>query len=153
MTTRLWDDDDRLLGDLATALKPSSEFADRLRRAAEAAWSWRRIDEELEFASLVHDSLLDARVGLRGIDPDTYRTVLFEGASASVQLERAGAVVVGQVIPPEPGRLTVEAASGDRLDIEVDDVGCFSLDDVPDGPIRLRWHAPPVNLVTDWIGL
>ncbi|GAB1692033.1 hypothetical protein [Krasilnikovia sp. M28-CT-15] len=152
MASQAWNDDELLLQDLATALRTAQPLTPALRRAGEAAYAWRTIDEELELASLVFDSVLEAEPAMvRGPDVENYRTVLFEGRSVSVQVERSGDVVVGQVMPPQPGKLSVEGANGHTASVDVDELGCFSLDELPAEPIRLRWEADAARLVTGWM--
>ncbi|WP_433796988.1 hypothetical protein [Actinoplanes sp. CA-252034] len=153
METRIQDDDGNdhdavLLGELAAAMRESGHLTERVR-AASAVWTWRGIDEELELASLSYDSLIDAGATVRSAAD--IRTVLFTGDTAEVQVERDGDQLVGQVIPPAPGRLTAEGAGGLRAESAIDDVGCFSVA-VPVGePFRLRVEAAPVRLMTDWV--
>jgi hypothetical protein len=151
MTSPAWNDDERLLQELASALRTAQPLDAALRRAGEAAFSWHAFEEELELAGLVYDSVLETSSPSRGPDVENYRTVLFEAPSVSVQLERNGDVVVGQVMPPGPGRLTLEGGHGCCAPIEVDEVGCFCLENMPAGPIRLRWDGEAVHLVTSWM--
>ncbi|RZU54506.1 hypothetical protein EV385_6457 [Krasilnikovia cinnamomea] len=152
MASQAWNDDELLLQDLAAALRTAQPLTPALQRAGEAAFAWRTIDEELELASLVFDSVLEPELAaVRGPDVENYRTVLFEGRSVSVQVERSGDVVVGQVMPPQPGKLSVEGANGHMASVDVDELGCFSLDELPAEPIRLRWEADATRLVTGWM--
>jgi hypothetical protein len=140
-----------MLAELAEALESVAGGAARMRAAGEAAYTWHRVDEELEFASLAYDSLLDPDVVVRGAQ--MHRTVLFEGASGSVELQRSGDTLVGQVIPPENGEISLVAASGQVTDAEVDELGCFHLEGVPAEPVKFRWRTATASLVTDWIRL
>ncbi|MCA2211380.1 hypothetical protein [Jidongwangia harbinensis] len=151
MTTQGWDDDDAILREVATALREVEHVAGPVRAAGEAAYTWRGIDEELELASLAYDSLLDVGPAVRATAVDGGRTLLFTGPSASVQVEHDSGMVVGQLIPPGPGRLTVEGGDGYRAEWEVDEVGCFSFRPPAAEPVRLRVRADSVELVTDWI--
>ena len=152
MASQAWSDDERLLQELTAVLRAVEPLAAGLQRAGEAAFSWRTIDEELELASLVYDSVL-AEEAVRGPAAENYRMVLFEGRSVSVQVERNGDVVVGQVMPPGPGQLTLEGANGHRAEVDVDELGCFCLEQLPAEPIRLRWDSDSAHLVTAWMRL
>ncbi len=143
-------DEEATLRELASALREVDHLSERVRNAGDAVWTWRGIDEELELAALTYDSLLRAGPALRS-GADGSRTVRFTGPSAEIQLEREGDLVVGQLVPPQPGRLTVEGARGHRAESEIDEVGCLSFTP-PDGePVRLRVRAGTVDLLTDWI--
>ncbi|GIF41410.1 hypothetical protein [Actinoplanes xinjiangensis] len=148
MTAESWDDD-AMLHELAAAVRDAGHLTGRVRTAGTAAWTWRGIDEEWELASLTYDSLIDAGPAVRAADAG--RTVLFTGDTAEVQVERDGELLVGQVIPPAPGRLTAEGAQGHRTESEVDEVGCFSVALPAGEPVRLRVNAGAARLVTDWI--
>ncbi|MDI6104929.1 hypothetical protein QLQ12_40720 [Actinoplanes sp. NEAU-A12] len=149
MTMQSWDDD-AMLREMASALREAGHLTGRVRAAGDAAWTWRGIDEELELAALTYDSLLRAGPELRS-ESAGGRTVRFTGPSAEVHLEREADAVVGQLVPPRPGRLTVEGARGHHAEAEIDEVGCLSFTP-PDGePVRLRVRAGTVDLVTDWI--
>ncbi|GIE78774.1 hypothetical protein Aph02nite_47240 [Actinoplanes philippinensis] len=149
MSTTDEEADDMLVGELAAAMRESGHLTERVR-AAGAVWTWRGIDEELELAGLTYDSLIDAGASVRSGTAGN-RTVLFTGESAEVQVERDAEQLIGQLIPPGPGRLTAEGAQGPTAEAQIDEVGCFSVD-VPVGePFRLRVEAGPVRLRTDWI--
>jgi len=150
MSTQGWDDD-AILREVATALREVEHLAEPVRVAGEAAYTWRGVDEELELASLAYDSLLEAGPAVRAAAVDGGRTLLFTGPSGSVQVEHDAGLVVGQLIPPGPGRLTVEGGNGYHAESEVDEVGCFSFRPPDAKPIRLRVTADSVDLVTDWI--
>lgn len=151
MTSQAFHDDDQLLHELADALRAADPLTAALQRAGEAAFSWRTIDAELEVAGLVYDSELAAGAPVRGPTTENYRTVLFEGRSVALQLERNGDEIVGQVVPPGPGQLTVEGTHGHSAAVDVDELGCFYLEDLPAEPIRLRWDSDAAHLVTAWM--
>lgn len=152
MTSRVSDDDERLLDRLAEALTLAEPLAARIRQLGDGAYAWHGVDAELESAGVVYDSLIDADAGVRGGE-DVPRTVMFEADTVSVELERTGDQVVGQIIPPRSGVIALVPAGGAATEAQVDDLGCFSFDRVPAGPVRLRWSTPAQAVVTDWIRL
>lgn len=151
MTSRRWDDDDQLLHDLGEALRAPGTLTDRIRRLGTEAYAWRGIDEELEFAGLVFDSALEATAGVRAAPLSTPRSVRFESGAVCVHLERAGDLLVGQVVPAGPGTLSMITAGGTTTTVEVDELGCFTIDGPPAEPVRLTWRTPTTGLITDWI--
>lgn len=125
--------------------------------AARASYAWRTIDAEL--AELAYDSLLDddRLVGVRS--GDAPRTLTFEGPAFSVELEVAeeGAKrrLLGQLVPPRPGRIEVRH-SGGLLTLGADEVGRFSAAGVIAGPVSLRCRLDGVEgppLETAWVSV
>jgi hypothetical protein len=153
MTSRRWDDDERLLQDLAEALGTAGGLAEGIRQLGDGAFAWHGVDEELELASLVYDSSLDSTLVVRGEPAQAQRTVLFESSAVSVQVEKLGELLVGQVIPPDRGTISLVSAGGDVIEVDVDELGCFSIEALPVEPVRLRWRTPAASLVTDWVRL
>jgi hypothetical protein len=153
MTARQWDDDERLLGDLAAATAPSAVLAGRVRQLGHGAFAWHGVDAELELASLVYDSSMDPTLVVRGDPAEAPRTVLFETAAVSVQVEKVGGGLVGQVVPAERGTVTLVTAGGEVADADVDELGRFSLAALPSEPVRLRWRTSAASLVTEWVRL
>jgi hypothetical protein len=90
---------------------------------------------------------------VRGDTAEAQRTVLFEAAAVSVQVEKVGEVLVGQVVPGERGTIALVTAGGEVTEAEVDELGRFSLPALPAEPVRLRWRTPGTSLVTDWVRL
>ncbi|MEU4423103.1 hypothetical protein AB0F81_20960 [Actinoplanes sp. NPDC024001] len=150
MAWRPSDDDERLLRDLASALGGVTAVQDRIAALGEGAFAWYGVDEELEFAGLVHDSLLDGELVVRG---ELHRTVMFACSSVTVQVERSAGLVVGQVVPAVEGDICVLLAGGECSWIRTDELGCFSLPAVPPEAFRLRWRSATADVITDWIRL
>ena len=86
-------------------------------------------------------------------DPDDARVLVFTASPLSLELEVMPGRVVGQIVPPGPGEIWVEAADGVTFHVEADDVGFFDLPGMPRGPVRLRCDTPTGRLVTDWVRL
>jgi hypothetical protein len=147
-----WDDDQRLMDDLAEAIR-AAPIAGTVAEHARNAWCWRTVDEDLLVASLSFDSL-DEPIGvLRSAPDDQPRTLVFTAMPLSIELEINARGVLGQVVPPGEGEITVEASDGTVLEATADDLGFFVFPSVPEGPVRLRCETATGRLVTHWVRL
>jgi len=117
----------------------------------EVASSRRSVDQDLRASLSVAQSLEGVRQ-LRS-DPGNSRVLVFTASSLSLELEVISDRVVGQIVPPGPGEIHVEAVDGGVVQVEADDVGFFELPDMPYGLVRLRCGTPTGRLVTDWVRL
>lgn len=123
--------------------------------AAKSQFAYRTLDEEL--AELAYDSAVadDAMAGVRSTAA-TGRLLTFESAGLTVEVEAqpggAGRFrILGQLVPPGPGSVELRHASG-LVSVEADEVGRFSVEGVPAGPVSLRCRpAGGVPVVTDWV--
>jgi hypothetical protein len=150
MTRPNWDDDERLLQDLAQAVRATAPLARTVADHAEGALSWRTIDEEL--ASLTFDSSLEPVLESRA-DPGEARVLVFTSPPLSVELEVLSDQVVGQILPPAAGEIVIETSDGAEYRVDADDLGFFELPSLPDGPVRLRCDTATGRVVTDWVRL
>lgn len=148
MTQPRWTDDDELLADLRDALGAGTPVSGREVDAAQAAWTWRTVDAEL--ATLSYDSLLDDRVLVRGA-VSAPRSLVFDAADLTVELEVTAGRVVGQLVPPGPGEVVLETESAQETPIATDEAGCFTLAPAPGALVRLRCTTPSTTVVTDWV--
>ena len=151
MTTPQWRDDDSLLADLRQALAEAGPVTETMREAGRAAYSWRSIDDELELASLVFDSAVDAGPLVRDGAGDHPRSLVFEGPEMSLHLEVSPQALMGQLVPVSPGEVVVRWHDGRQTRLEADDVGMFSLSPAPDGTFRVEARAQGRTIVTEWI--
>jgi hypothetical protein len=90
--------------------------------------------------------------GLRS-DPEDARVLVFTASPLSLELEVISGRVVGQIFPPGPGEIRVEASDGAIFQVEADEAGFFDLPGLPSSPVRLRCDTPNGRLVTDWVRL
>lgn len=139
------------MGSVAGAIDPPPPLLLELGRAA---FSLRRVDAEL--IELVDDSA-DELVGVRGATSQE-RLLSFEGRAVSLDLQvtvEAGHVrLIGQVVPVPAGGAVVHVESPDRpvASTDVDTVGGFAIDEVPEGLLRLRIErGGEVAVTTAWI--
>ena len=141
--------DDELLAELGEALRQAGRPTETMTAAAEAAFAWRTIDAEL--AALTYDSLEDEAVLVR--DGGGPRSLTFEGGGISVEIEHTAEGLVGQLVPPVRGRLTLWAPGGALDETSTNDLGCFSFTGARRGPVRLRCVTVSAELITEWVHL
>lgn len=96
--------------------------------AARSAFAFRRIDAEL--AELSEDSLAAMRAGEAG-EEETERVLTFTVGERSIEMEAmaeaTGWRLVGQLVPPTQGHVTVRSGSGDHVDeFDTDSLGRFA---------------------------
>ncbi len=153
MTFDIRDDDD-LLGALREALKSAEHpQLDLVVANAKDAFSYQRLDEEL--AQLVYDSLLDTGAPAAVRAGDSTRTVVFENEAISIEIEIIGDTIVGQVAPPGEVRITVEMPEQEAIQVQADELGCFSLtaasfNALSRGPLRLQIERNQRVTTTEW---
>jgi hypothetical protein len=150
--TRRWDEDEELLDDLAAAMRDVDPTAQRVAAAAEGLYSWRTVDQELFLASLSFDSSAHATSPVRG-DAGDARVLVFDAAPLSVELEVTADRITGQIIPPSPGEIVVEADGGPPVRLTADEHGFFVVTGLPTGRIRVRCDTTTSRVVTDWVVL
>jgi len=137
------------IGRVHERVDPVPEF---VREAGRAAFAWR--DPDAAVAELVADGAL-ADAGVRAAGGPRLLTFALGDLSVDLEVHAHGAHrrVLGMLRPVAPGRL--HARHGDaEVDVALDALGRFVLEDLPAGPFRLRWRpadGPPV--VTSWITL
>lgn len=62
--------------------------------------------------------------------------------------------LLGQLIPPQSGRVELQTLAGEATNGEIDEVGCFSIEPKPDGQFRLRFRADgQPDVLTGWLTL
>jgi hypothetical protein len=151
MIQHRWDDDQHILDDLSDALREAA-LAGTIAEYGKGAYAWRTVDQDLLLASLSFDSSLE-RVQERRADPDDPRVLVFTASPLSLELEVLPDRIVGQIVPPGPGEIRVEAADGVIFRVEADHAGFFDFPGMPRGLVRLRCDTPTGRLLTDWVRL
>lgn len=148
MNSPRWSDDE-LMRELGAALA-EAPVEDAVTRAARAAFAWRTVDQDLEMLSLA-DSELTAGTLVRGTGPGAPRTFSFHGARLGVEVEIDETGILGQLIPPQPGQVTLVTSAGPQATTQADEVGCFSFPLPAPGPLRLDCRLGADHFVTEWI--
>jgi len=150
-------DDEALMAELRRIAAEVDPVPPGVIDAARAAILTRRLDHEI--AELIADST-DANSGLlfeavRGPGVAESRLLTFDGGGVQVDvdLEPAGAGLrmIGQFTGPVT-ECGVEHGDGGALEVDVDELGRFVADDVPSGPMRLRYRTEIGQMVrTAWL--
>lgn len=149
MSSPRWTDDE-LLQELREALaEPPAD--ESVIRAAQAAYTWRTVDADLELLSLEAGLEMTSGALVRDGGPGAARTLVFRGGRLSVEIEIDEAGIVGQLIPPQPGQLTLVTADGPQATAQADEVGCFALPLPGSGPLRLDCRLGADHFVTEWV--
>ncbi|MGY1823995.1 hypothetical protein [Geodermatophilus sp. SYSU D00079] len=150
MTTPGPDEDDRLLDLIAQAVRSVGPIPPAVRAAGEAAWSWRTVDAEL--AALTSDSTAGDPALVRSADVAP-RTLVFEGGRLAVELSVTEEGLLGQLVPPTEGEVTLLGRDGVLDHTAVDEVGCFTFELPAGGEVQLRCGTPAGVLRTEWFSL
>ncbi len=145
-----WTDDDELMRDLTAALRVP-EVDDQILSAARGAFAWRTVDMDLELIGLLDDSTLHDEVAVRDSATEAPRTLSFHGDHLGVEIELHDAGIEGQLIPAQPGTVTLVTPAGPHASVTADAVGCFALPASPGGPVRLECSTEQGRFVTVWI--
>jgi len=143
-------DDVRLLADLNSLYENDDPVPEEVLEAARGAFAWSDFDAQL--ARLLDEESLSGRA-VRATGDQHLLT--FEAEQLTFVVEATeladGRKLVGQVVPAGPRELGLESAGGGSASTEVDELGRFSLPQLPAGPARLRCELPDgTRVVTEW---
>ncbi len=143
-------DDVRLLAELNSLYEYDDPVPKSVLDAARGAFAWLDFDSEL--AKLLDEESLAGRA-VRATGDQHLLT--FEADHLTFVVESTeladGRKLIGQVMPAGPREVWLESAGGERASTEVDELGRFSLPQLPAGPARLRCELPDgTRVVTEW---
>ena len=144
-------DDDQLLRALGQALKARQAVPSWFTEMGRNAFAWHNIEAEL--AQLTYDSKQDRlQAAVMRSETASIRALTFTSAHLSVELEVTGNSLLGQLFPAGAGVLEIHTRTGEITTTEVDEIGCFSVDPIPDIPFRLRSQTSDgTRVMTGWI--
>jgi hypothetical protein len=147
--------DDQLIARLRGLAEQVDPPPELVLEAGRAAFLMRRIDAEL--AELVLDSAVDAGpVLVRAAEEDTVRMLSFESGTVSIEVqvtEADGLRSLLGMVSGASGPVEVETTHG-RSSVDLDDLGRFSVTDVPSGTVRLHLTADDgTPVTTSWVSL
>ena len=155
MSQQWWKDDERLLAALRAALRSERDVPPEFIAMGKATFAWRGIDAEL--ATLTHDSALEgAEAGSAGLRSESasLRYLTFISGELTLEIEVTQDALLGQLVPPSPGRVEVRTADGDVVTADIGQVGDFTIRPVPRGSFRLYCHTTDgTNVLTSWLML
>jgi hypothetical protein len=151
-------DDEPLLTAVRESLRARQEVPAWFIAAGKSAYAWHNIDAQL--AQLTYDSSRDQdpegvlRLGGTRSEPASIHALTFTSACLSIELEVTAHSLVGQIIPPRPGTVEQQTSDGETTTTAIDEIGCFYIQPVPRGSIRLRCRTQDgIDVVTDWFSL
>ena len=148
MSSPRWTDDE-LLRELRAALQ-EPPVDEKLIRAAQAAFTWRTVDADLEILSLEAELTASDTALVRDAGHGAPRVFTFQGERLSVEIEIDDLGIVGQLTPPGPARVTLVTPGGPQAAADADEVGCFSLPTPRAGPMRLDCQRGSERFLTEW---
>jgi hypothetical protein len=143
-----------LLANIQTVFEEIDPVPAGVVEAAKAGYAWRTIDAELaELAELVDDSALAPTAGIRGQGGP--RLLTFEGPTVTVVVEVSEIGthrrILGQLVNPQEADVEVRHADGSTT-VPADDLGRFSVEGVPAGPVSFVCHTGSgQSVVTSWV--
>ncbi|PZG51546.1 hypothetical protein C1I98_08215 [Spongiactinospora gelatinilytica] len=150
--------DEELLARLGAALNAVDSVPRDFVEAAKTAFAWRNIDAELaEFAELAYDSEFGGENALaltRAADSASLRALTFVSRELTIEIEVTEDTLIGQLVPPQPGRIHLRAESGAVCETTIDEVGFFAIGAKPAERFRLHCRtATGIAVSTGWITL
>ncbi|VVJ24857.1 Uncharacterised protein [Amycolatopsis camponoti] len=149
-----WSSDEELLAELGEALRTAEEVPRRFVDAGKSAFLWRDIDAEI--ATLSYDSATAAEAAGVRAEATPLRALTFSSREFTIELEVGPDALNGQVVPPQPAELDIEARPPGRTPatVPVDAVGWFVIRPKPAKRFRLRLRTKSGRtVVTDWAKL
>ena len=152
MVTDGWDDEE-LLAALRQALTARRAVPPEFVEAGKNAFAWHNIDAEL--AQLTYDSTYAPQVAAHTrSESASIRALTFTSARIAIELEVTENSLLGQVVPAQAATIDIEAHDSADTQIASDEIGCFAIHPIPQGPFRLHCRAAGgVDVLTGWITL
>jgi hypothetical protein len=149
MTFVDWNDDDVLRRRLAEALREVDAVPPDFAEAGHAVLAWR--DFEAELAALIYDSEHDDAVLARA-DIASLRALTFATSQLTIEVTFMPDVMIGQVVPQCPARISLRLRDGGGVDVVADRLGVFVVEPGPREPFVLSCQfGTGINVVTPLI--
>lgn len=146
--------DTALLAELGALLQRLDPVPDTVIAAAEAAGCLLHLDEDVRWLEALLDSATDPLVGVRGSCSARRLDFCCDDTMLSVEFaanDHGGMRLVGLLEPVgEPVTVSVMWSHG-HAESTVDTLGCFRVDGVPTGPVRIEVHRKGCQpMATGW---
>ena len=128
MSQHWWKDDDQLLAALGEALRSERSVPAEFIRMGKTAFSCRGIDAEL--AAFTYDSVFDgAEAELAGVrcEPASLHHLAFTSGELTLEIEVTDGALLGQLLPPGPGRVEIRIADGAVVTTVIGQGGGFTI--------------------------
>jgi hypothetical protein len=136
-----------MLQELRAALE-EAPVDDSVISAAQAVFSWRTVDADLELLGLESGSELTAGAQVRG---GGQGLLSFHGERLSVEIEIDEAGITGLLTPPQPAQVTLVTVDGAQATTRADEVGCFTFPPPGPGPLRIECRLDADRFITEWV--
>lgn len=144
--------DEALFAALQQAIRTRQAVPPEFVEAAKSAFAWRNIDAEL--AQLTYDSTqAPAAAAPMRAEAASIRALTFTSPRLTVELEVTEDSLLGQIVPAQAAMIEVQTREGPGPAAASDEIGCFSVHPIPDGPFRLLCRTGDINVLTGWITL
>ena len=133
--------DDELMSRLRRIADEVDAPPDLVAESARAAFSMRRLDEEI--AELLHDSEGSQGQLVRG-ETAGPRALSFRAEAVSIDLqieEIDGRITLSGVVTGASGDAAIESTTEAAHTVPIDEGGWFRIGDLPAGPLRVRFTA------------
>ena len=156
MSQQWWKDDDQLLAALGAALRSERTVPAGFISMGKAAFSRRGIDAEL--ATLTYDPVVEgAETEFAGVRPEpaSLRHMTVTSRELTLEIAVTDDTILGQIVPPGPGRVEARTADGTIVTGVIDQGGNFTIvRPDPPGSFRLYCHATKgTGVLTNWLML
>ena len=138
--------DASILARISEAFDSLDPIPEHLTEAAQAAFSWRRIDAEL--AELLFDSATDELIGVRGTTSDR-RSFRFGHGDAVIRVHLTQATMIVMLEPPMSVGCRV-TSNETTVEHRTDEYGELVVD-APELPARIEVDLPGGTVVTPWM--
>jgi hypothetical protein len=146
--------DDELMAQLRRIAAEVDGPPELVAESARAAFSTRRLDDEL--AELLHDSQLAESAAVRS-DPTGPRMLSFDSGDLSLELQLEdvrGRLVLRGVAVGAVGEAEVETTTAGSQSASIDEQGWFRIEGLPVEPLRVRVRtADGSTITTGWISV
>jgi hypothetical protein len=122
------EDDDQLLAALGAALRSGRRVPAGFIAMGKAAFSWRGNDAQL--ATRTYDTVFDdadVEVARVRSEPASLRHLTLTAGELTLELVVTDDAILGQLVPPGPGRVEARTADGAMVTVVIGQGGAFTI--------------------------